>query len=179
QEELAMGAIASGGVRVLNDEVVRIVGVGAETIEAGTERGLQGLRGRGGGDRGGRAPPGGRGKAGRPARRRPGARRGAGGGGGGGGWWGWGSGRRKRAPSCAPRPTTSFVPVHRSRSTPSVCGTRTSDRPPTRRCASCSPAPTPPRPPTLRGVRVGATACDGRARLLPTAPGTRNAAHTP
>src|SRR5207237_2874641 len=33
QPELAMGAIASGGVRVLNDEVVRAARVSSETIE--------------------------------------------------------------------------------------------------------------------------------------------------
>lgn len=32
-EELAMGAIASGGVRVLNDDVVRYLGISAEVIE--------------------------------------------------------------------------------------------------------------------------------------------------
>jgi len=38
QEELAMGAIASGGVRVLNEEVVRGLGIPAEVIEAVTEK---------------------------------------------------------------------------------------------------------------------------------------------
>lgn len=33
QEELAMGAIASGGVRVLNDHVVRTLGISAEEID--------------------------------------------------------------------------------------------------------------------------------------------------
>ena len=33
-EEFAMGAIASGGVRVLNDDVVRALGVSRDTIEA-------------------------------------------------------------------------------------------------------------------------------------------------
>ncbi|MGH9901307.1 MAG: phosphoribosyltransferase family protein, partial [Pyrinomonadaceae bacterium] len=33
-EELAMGAIASGGVRVLNDEVVTHLGITAEVIDA-------------------------------------------------------------------------------------------------------------------------------------------------
>lgn len=37
-EELAMGAIATGGVRVLNDEVVGMLGINAEVIEAVTER---------------------------------------------------------------------------------------------------------------------------------------------
>ena len=36
-EELAMGAIASGGVRVMNDEVVRKLGISEEMIEAVTE----------------------------------------------------------------------------------------------------------------------------------------------
>ena len=34
QRELAMGAIASGGIRVLNDEVVRWLGIPAEQIDA-------------------------------------------------------------------------------------------------------------------------------------------------
>src|SRR5712664_700860 len=33
-EELAMGAIASGGVRVLNDDVVRSAGVGKDELRA-------------------------------------------------------------------------------------------------------------------------------------------------
>jgi putative phosphoribosyl transferase len=37
-EELAMGAIASGGVRVLNDDVVRSVGIREELLEAVTAR---------------------------------------------------------------------------------------------------------------------------------------------
>jgi len=44
QEELAMGAIASGGVRVLNDEVVNVLRIPLEEIEAVTaaeERELQ------------------------------------------------------------------------------------------------------------------------------------------
>jgi predicted phosphoribosyltransferase len=38
QEELAMGAIASGGVRVLNDEVLRYVPVSKSTIDKVAER---------------------------------------------------------------------------------------------------------------------------------------------
>src|SRR5215211_3653004 len=37
QEELAMGAIASGGVRLLNDEVIESSGVSEEEIERVTE----------------------------------------------------------------------------------------------------------------------------------------------
>src|SRR4051812_1864747 len=37
-EELAMGAIASGGVVVLNDDVVRGLGIGADTIREVVER---------------------------------------------------------------------------------------------------------------------------------------------
>lgn len=36
QEELAMGAIASGGIRVLNEEVVQTLGIPEEVIEAAT-----------------------------------------------------------------------------------------------------------------------------------------------
>ncbi len=38
REELAMGAIASGGIRVLNDDVVRALGVSADAIERVAER---------------------------------------------------------------------------------------------------------------------------------------------
>lgn len=38
REELAMGAIASGGVRVLNEETIRYLGVDQETVEAITAR---------------------------------------------------------------------------------------------------------------------------------------------
>jgi predicted phosphoribosyltransferase len=37
-EELAMGAIASGGVRVLNDEVIESLGIGRDIIEAAAAR---------------------------------------------------------------------------------------------------------------------------------------------
>jgi len=37
-EELAMGAIASGGVRVLNDDVVRAIGIPADELDAVTAR---------------------------------------------------------------------------------------------------------------------------------------------
>jgi len=38
QEELAMGAIASGGVRVLNEEVMRVLAIPAAVIEAAATR---------------------------------------------------------------------------------------------------------------------------------------------
>jgi predicted phosphoribosyltransferase len=44
QEELAMGAIATGGVRVLNDEVVRRLRVAPDVIEAVAGEELQELR---------------------------------------------------------------------------------------------------------------------------------------
>jgi predicted phosphoribosyltransferase len=40
REELAMGAIASGGVRVLNDEAVRILHIGPDVIDAVTREEL-------------------------------------------------------------------------------------------------------------------------------------------
>lgn len=43
-EELAMGAIASGGVMVLNDDVVAATGIGQEEIEAVAARELEVLR---------------------------------------------------------------------------------------------------------------------------------------
>jgi putative phosphoribosyl transferase len=42
--ELAMGAIATGGVRVLNEEVVRALNISMETIEAATEKEKQELK---------------------------------------------------------------------------------------------------------------------------------------
>ncbi len=44
QEELAMGAIAAGGVRVLNEEVVRALGISPRVIDAVAARELRELR---------------------------------------------------------------------------------------------------------------------------------------
>jgi predicted phosphoribosyltransferase len=38
QEELAMGAIASGGIRVVNEEVVRVLGLSAHVLDIAEER---------------------------------------------------------------------------------------------------------------------------------------------
>lgn len=43
REELAMGAIASGGVRVLNEDTIRYLGVDQETIDGITQRELREL----------------------------------------------------------------------------------------------------------------------------------------
>ncbi|WP_026923760.1 erythromycin esterase family protein [Glycomyces arizonensis] len=56
-EELAMGAIASGGVEVLNDEVVRLSGVDRATIDRVAEREGEELRRRERAYRGERPPP--------------------------------------------------------------------------------------------------------------------------
>ena len=56
REELAMGAIASGGVRVLNQDVVAAAGIGPEAVEQVTERERQTLFRQEGAFRGGRAP---------------------------------------------------------------------------------------------------------------------------
>ncbi|HEX3580798.1 MAG TPA: phosphoribosyltransferase [Thermoanaerobaculia bacterium] len=56
QEELAMGAIASGGVRVLNDEVLSFVSVSPRTIEAVAERETRELERREKAYRGNRPP---------------------------------------------------------------------------------------------------------------------------
>ncbi len=55
-EELAMGAIASGGARVLNDEVVELARVSPATIEAATQRELRELERREHAYRGNRSP---------------------------------------------------------------------------------------------------------------------------
>jgi predicted phosphoribosyltransferase len=44
REELAIGAIASGGIRVLNDEIIRMLNVQAEVIEMVARRELEELR---------------------------------------------------------------------------------------------------------------------------------------
>src|SRR6266516_2477489 len=57
QEELAMGAIASGGARVLNEEVVNALGVHERVLEQVTERERGELERRERAFRGGRPPP--------------------------------------------------------------------------------------------------------------------------
>src|SRR5436305_12130892 len=57
QEELAMGAIATGGARVLNDEVVRALGVDDSLIDAVARREEEELRRREREYRGDRPPP--------------------------------------------------------------------------------------------------------------------------
>ncbi|MCI0701072.1 MAG: phosphoribosyltransferase [Planctomycetia bacterium] len=57
QEELAMGAIASGGVRVLNESVVTRLGIPPATINEVTEREKQELERREVAYRDGRTPP--------------------------------------------------------------------------------------------------------------------------
>src|SRR5436309_12895426 len=55
-EELAMGAIASGGVRVLNEDVVRAVGITERELDAVAARELQTLEARERAYRGDRGP---------------------------------------------------------------------------------------------------------------------------
>lgn len=57
QEELAMGAIATGGVRVLNDDVVDMLRISAEVIEAVARREQQELERRQRAYRGEQPPP--------------------------------------------------------------------------------------------------------------------------
>jgi predicted phosphoribosyltransferase len=56
-EELAMGAVATGGVRVLNDEIVRGLGISEHEIDAAAARELQELARRERLFRGDRPPP--------------------------------------------------------------------------------------------------------------------------
>jgi len=56
-EELAMGAVATGGVRVLNDEIVRGLGISEHEIDAAVARELQELARRERLYRGDRPPP--------------------------------------------------------------------------------------------------------------------------
>ena len=58
QEELAMGAVASGGVRVLNEEILAELGLPDETIDAITARQLEEVRRRENLYRGGTTPAG-------------------------------------------------------------------------------------------------------------------------
>lgn len=57
QEELAMGAIASGGIRVLNEEVVRLIRLSPEVIEEATRREAEELARRDRAYRGSRPAP--------------------------------------------------------------------------------------------------------------------------
>lgn len=57
REELAMGAIAAGGIRVLNDDVVENLQIKPETIEAVTKQELQELQRRDRNYRGQQPPP--------------------------------------------------------------------------------------------------------------------------
>jgi predicted phosphoribosyltransferase len=57
QEELAMGAIAAGGVRVLNPDIVGGLGISAETIEAVAQKESKELERRQRAYRGDRPPP--------------------------------------------------------------------------------------------------------------------------
>ena len=56
REELAMGAVASGGVRVLNDDVVRTMGIPPRVVEASTTAAEEELHGQDLRYRGGRPP---------------------------------------------------------------------------------------------------------------------------
>jgi predicted phosphoribosyltransferase len=56
-EELAMGAVASGGLRVLNEEVVKQLGIPADQIDAVAAKELEELARRERLYRGGRPPP--------------------------------------------------------------------------------------------------------------------------
>ena len=56
-EELAMGAVATGGVRILNDEIVRGLGISEHEIDAAVARELQELARRERLYRGDRPPP--------------------------------------------------------------------------------------------------------------------------
>src|SRR5262249_1299227 len=57
QEELAMGAIATGGVRVLNEELVRALGVSDDVLDTAVARELRELERRERSYRGDRPPP--------------------------------------------------------------------------------------------------------------------------
>lgn len=56
-EELAIGAIASGGIQILNEDIVQALGIDATTIRSVLERELQELRRREGIYRGSRPAP--------------------------------------------------------------------------------------------------------------------------
>ena len=62
QEELAMGAIASGGMRVLNQEVIQVLGIAPEQIDSVTARETVELERRERQYRGGREPVNARGR---------------------------------------------------------------------------------------------------------------------
>ena len=168
-EELAMGAIASGGVRVLNEDVV-----GPLAIPAAVDR-----RGRGAGAPGAgaaraalpRQPAAARvGPDGDPGRRRTGdrrrrcarPRRRCASSGRPGSSPPSRSARGQSARRCATWSTRSSAPRRRSRSTPSASGTKTSGRRRTPRCrSSCAVRPSAP---AAAGTRARASA-PGAGRL--------------
>jgi putative phosphoribosyl transferase len=147
-EELAMGAIATGGVRVLNEEVVNYLHIPGEVIDAVAADELRELERRERAYRGDRPAPDVKGKTvilvddglatGSTMRAAAAALR-----------------RQQPArivvavPVSAPQTcdeyrmawTRSSAPSRRSRFTRSGSGTKTSRRRPTRRCANCSRAP--------------------------------------
>jgi predicted phosphoribosyltransferase len=57
REELAIGAIASGGVQILNQDIVQMLGINAATISSVLEQELQELKRREENYRGSRPPP--------------------------------------------------------------------------------------------------------------------------
>ena len=169
-EELAMGAIATGGVAVLNKEVVERSDIPAEWIEAIAARERRELERRERAYRGDRPPPRSRGRTVILVDD------------------GLATGSTMRAAVQAVRPDEPArivvaVPVaapdvcaalrargrrgrlrsRRGRSTPSASGTRTSRRRPTRRCASCS-----------SGAAPAAGAADGPRRRCAPLPGRRD-----
>ena len=184
-EELAMGAIASGGVRVLNEDTVRELGTSrlrpstrSKPTSGASLRAASGctadrqappdVTGKtvilvddglatGSTHAGGRARPCAQAQPGLARRRRAGRV------------------AAMSAMRCATWSTRWSAPRRRSRFTPSVSGTTTSGRRPMRRCATCLPAPEPDgrrrgrtRLPTLRPADPGTVDALGRDRSCRT-----------
>ena len=142
-EELAMGAIASGGVSVLNEDVVEALRIPPRVIETVAARELRELKRRERAYRGRRAAPEVRGRTlilvddglatGSTMRAAVAALRGLGPP---ASSWPYRPRPPQPASSSATRRTTASATSRRSRSTPSACGTRISPRRPTIRSAT-------------------------------------------
>lgn len=174
QPELALGAVASGGVQVLNDELIEGLHLSRRMVDAIAEVERREVERRERVYRGGRPPAE---LFGRTAilvddglatgASMKAAVLGCGGWAPRASWWPCRWARPTPAASSRPRPTTWSARRRRSRFASSGNGTRTSPRRRTKRCASCWPSPptsVPSRVPALIEVFLHGPVTAARAR---------------